>query len=106
MARADPIFGLVKASRTGDDAEVRRAVKVLAADERTANGMIMPDRLLAVLQMGKGRDSPSTPVPVQSSASPLIAKQTPVRRLGDVMPEPPIQAPVPTNHTSVRSSGP
>ena len=85
MARADLILGLVKASRTGDDAQVRRAVEALAADERAKNHTILADRLLAVLQMGNGRGRAPAPVPIRSSAGPLVAERTPARRLGDVI---------------------
>ena len=85
MARADLILGLVKASRAGDDDQVRRAVEALAADERAKNHTIFADRLLAVLQMGNGRTRPPASVPIRSSAGPLVAERTPARRLEDVI---------------------
>ena len=85
MARADLLLSLVKASRTGDDAQVRGAVEALAADERAKNHSILADRLLAVFQMGNGQGRPSVPLPVRSSAGPLVVERTPARRLGDMI---------------------
>ena len=45
MARADLILTLIKASRHGDDGQVRKAVEALAADERAKNHTIRADRL-------------------------------------------------------------
>ena len=42
MARADLILTLIKASRQGDDGQVRKAVEALAADERAKNHTIWP----------------------------------------------------------------
>ena len=50
MARADLILTLVKASRQGDDLQVRKAVEALAAEERAKNHTILADRLLAPLE--------------------------------------------------------
>ena len=47
MARADLILTLIKASRQGDDVQVRKAVEALAADERAKNHTILAVRLLA-----------------------------------------------------------
>ena len=85
MARADLILRLVKASRTGDDAQVRRSVEALAADERAKNHTIFADRLLALLNMDDGRRHQPAPIPLRSSAGPLVAEQTPARRLDDMI---------------------
>ena len=85
MARADLILRLVKASRTGDDAQVRRSVEALAADERAKNHTIFADRLLALLNMDDGRQRQPAPIPLRSSAGPLVAEQTPARRLDDMI---------------------
>ena len=55
MARADVNLTLIKASRQGDDVQVRKAVEALAADERAKNHTILADRLLAQLHAGNGR---------------------------------------------------
>ena len=85
MARADLILRLVKASRTGDDAQIRRSVEALAADERAKNHTVFADRLLALLNMDDGRRRQPAPIPIRSSAGPLVAEQTPARRLDDMI---------------------
>ena len=55
LARADLILTLIKASRQGNDLQVRKAVEALAADERAKNHTILADRLLAQLQSGNTR---------------------------------------------------
>ncbi|MCY4594816.1 MAG: ATP-binding protein [Bryobacterales bacterium] len=57
MARADLILSLVKASRQGDEAQVRKTVEALAANERAKNHTILADRLLAQLQVENGRSA-------------------------------------------------
>ena len=59
MARADLILTLIKASRQGNDLQVRKAVEAMAADERAKNHTILADRLLAQLQSGNGRHGAS-----------------------------------------------
>ena len=61
MARADLLLTLIKASRQGDDLQVRKAVEALAAEERAKNHTILADRLLAQLQSGNGRHERSAP---------------------------------------------
>lgn len=85
MARADLILRLVKASRTGDDAQVRRSVEALAAEERAKNHTIFADRLLALLNMDDGRRRQSAPIPIRSASGPLVSEQTPARRLDDMI---------------------
>ena len=61
MARADLILSLVKASRRGDERQVRKVVEALAAEERAKNHTIFADRLLAQLRNDDGgqfRQSP------------------------------------------------
>ena len=67
-ARADLILTLIKASRQGDDLQVRKAVEALAADERAKNHTILADRLLAQLQSGNGRHGRSAPLVSRSAA--------------------------------------
>ena len=62
MARADLILTLIKASRQGNDLQVRKAVEAMAADERAKNHTILADRLLAQLQSGNGRHRAADPV--------------------------------------------
>ena len=54
MARADLIRSLVKASRQGDDRQVRKAVEALAAEEHAKNHTIFADRLLTQLRNDAG----------------------------------------------------
>ena len=85
MARADLILTLIKASRQGDDLQVRKAVEALAADERAKNHTILADRLLAQLQSGNGRHGRSAPLLSRSAAGPLVAETVPARSLGDLI---------------------
>ena len=83
MARADLILNLVKASRQGNDVQVRKTVEALAANERAKNHTILADRLLAQLQIEKGRATNSVPV-TRASGIPLVAEPVPSRRLEDM----------------------
>lgn len=85
MARADLILKLIKASRRGDDGEVRKAVEALAADERAKNHTILADRMLAQLQTGNDRPVPPARLVGRSSTGPLVAEITPARRLEDLI---------------------
>ena len=85
MARADLILTLVKASRQGDDLQVRKAVEALAAEERAKNHTILADRLLAQLQSGNGRYAQqSTRLINHSASNPLVAETAPHRCLDDL----------------------
>lgn len=83
MARADLILNLVKASRQGNDAQVRKTVEALAANERAKNHTILADRLLAQLQIGNGHATNSIPV-TKLSGMPLVAETIPSRQLEDM----------------------
>ena len=85
MARADLILTLIKASRQGDDVQVRKAVEALAADERAKNHTILADRLLAQLQSGNGRHGRQTPLPSHSAGGPLVADTVPARSPSDLI---------------------
>ena len=85
MARADLILTLIKASRQGDELQVRKAVEAIAADERAKNHTILADRLLAQLQSDNGRHGRSAPLPSRSAAGPLVAETVPARSLGDLI---------------------
>ena len=85
MARADLILTLIKASRQGDDVQVRKAVEAHAADERAKNHTILADRLLAQLQSGNGRHGRQTPLLSRSAAGPLVADTVPSRSLSDLI---------------------
>lgn len=85
MARADLIVRLVKASRTGDQALIRKTVEALAADERAKNHNILADRLLAQLQVRNSREPQTRSLPSRSAAGPLVAESAPKRRLDDLI---------------------
>ena len=84
MARADLILNLVKASRQGDDAQVRKTVEALAANERAKNHTILADRLLAQLQVENGRTAKSLAV-TRPLEMPLVAEKVPCRRLDELI---------------------
>ena len=87
MARADLILTLVKASRQGDDLQVRKAVEALAAEERAKNHTILADRLLAQLQSGNGRYAQQSTRLINHAAAsnPLVAETAPHRCLDDLI---------------------
>ena len=85
MARSDLILKLIKASRQGDDFQVRKAVEALAADERAKNHTILADRLLAQLQVDYGRNGQSSLFPGRTAAGPLVTETAPVRSLEELI---------------------
>ncbi len=85
MARADLILTLIKASRQGDDLQLRKAVEALAAEERAKNHTILADRLLAQLQSDNGRRGQTAPLRSRSAPGPLVTETIPARCLGDLM---------------------
>ena len=85
MARADLILKLVKASRQGDDDQIRKTVEALAADERAKNHNILADRLLAQLQGERGRDRQPMPLSPRSAAGPCVIETVPQRRLDELL---------------------
>lgn len=84
MARADLILSLVRASRLGDEAQVRKTVEALAANERAKNHTVLADRLLAQLQVEKERNSNGNFPPI-STESALVTEKTPCRQLDDLI---------------------
>ena len=84
MARSDLILDLVRASRLGDDAQVRKTVEALAANERAKNHTILADRLLAQLQVGNGRNK-DTVSTTRLPDSPMVAEKIPRRQLNDLV---------------------
>ena len=84
MARADLILNLVRASRLGDEAQVRKTVEALAANERAKNHNILADRLLAQLQVEIARNANALPA-ARPSDTPLVAEKVPCRRLDDMV---------------------
>ena len=84
MARADLILNLVRASRLGDDAQVRKTVEALAANERAKSHTILADRLLAQLQVENGRPAKSIAM-ARPSETPLVAEKIPSRRLDELV---------------------
>ena len=62
MARADLILNLVKAGSSGDQAQFRKAVEALAADERAKHHAVLADRILGNLSFnGHGSRKPGAP---------------------------------------------
>ena len=51
MARADLILNLVKAGSSGDQAQFRKVVEALAADERAKHHAVLADRILGNLSL-------------------------------------------------------
>ena len=84
MARSDLILNLVKASRLGDEAQVRKTVEALAANERAKNHTILADRLLAQLQVENGRNVNAVST-IRTPETPLVAEKVPSRRLNELV---------------------
>ena len=92
MARADLILNLVKASRQGDDRQVRKAVEALAAEERAKNHTIFADRLLAQLRNDAGgRFQHTAPLAGRSGTGPLVAEIVPTRCVEDLILPPEVE---------------
>ena len=84
MARADLILSLVKASRQGDEAQVRKTVEALAADERAKKHTILADRLLAQLQAGNGRH-PGAGQAARLTDFRMVVEKNPTRQLDELV---------------------
>ncbi len=84
MARADLILNLVKASRQGNNEQVRKTVEALAANERAKNHTVLADRLLAQLQAGNGRSVNSAALERQSDSS-VVTEKIPNRRIDELI---------------------
>lgn len=84
MARADLILSLVKASRQGDEAQVRKTVEALAADERAKKHTILADRLLAQLQAGNGRH-PRAGQAARITDFRMVVEKNPTRQLDELV---------------------
>ncbi len=84
MARADLILSLVRASRQGDEAQVRKTVEALAADERAKKHTILADRLLAQLQAGNGRH-PRAGQAARITDFRMVVEKNPTRQLDELV---------------------
>ena len=80
MARADLLLKLVRASRQGDDEQVRKVVEAVAAEERTKNHKVLAERLLAQLQINNGRNRQMSPHAPPALAGPLLAETVDLSR--------------------------
>ncbi len=86
MARADLILNLVRAGARGDQAQFRKTVEALAADERAKNHGILADRLVALLrQDSNGRPKPLVQPSTRPLFGPLVAEVVPGRRVEDLI---------------------
>ena len=86
MARADLILNLVRAGVRGDQAQFRKTVEALAANERAKNHGILASRLLAQLQIeGNGRSRPPAHPSAGRLSGPLVAEVVPRIRVEDLI---------------------
>lgn len=85
MARADLLLNLVRAGVQGDQAQFRKTVEALAAEERAKNHNVLADKLLAQLQLNHGGSRPSASPHVKPLSGQLLTEIVPVRRLGDLI---------------------
>lgn len=84
MARADLLLKLVQAGSRGEQAQFRKTVEALAAEERAKKHTILADRLLAQMQpngyrVDRQASPPTTP------AGPLVTEVIPARDLRDMI---------------------
>ncbi len=88
MARADLILALVKAGSSGDQAQFRKAVEALAADERAKQHTVLADRIMGNLSLnGNGSRLPGTFGVVQKAplVGDLVFEMAPSRSLGELI---------------------
>lgn len=92
MARADLILNLVKAGIRGDQAQFRKTVEALAADEKAKKHGILADRLVAQLQQNSnGLQKTIPPASPKTFSGPLLAEIMPKKRLEDLIISPEIE---------------
>ena len=84
MARADLLLKLVQAGSRGEQAQFRKTVEALAAEERAKKHTILADRLLAQMQANGYRLDRSASPPT-TRAGPLVTEVMPVRDLEDMI---------------------
>ena len=84
MARADLLLKLVQAGSRGEQAQFRKTVEALAAEERAKKHTILADRLLAQMQANGYRLDRSASPPT-TRAGPLVTEVTPARDLEDMI---------------------
>lgn len=87
MSRADLILALIKAGFRGDQAQLRKTVEAMAAEERAKNHTILSDRLMAQIQETNGARSNgfSTSTSPRITGGPLFHEITPKRNLEDLI---------------------
>lgn len=86
MARADLILRLIRSGAHGDQAQLRKTVEALAAEERAKNHSILADRLIAQLESkNNGPNSSSASISLRPTSSPLVAEFIPKRRIEDLI---------------------
>lgn len=84
MARADLLLKLVQAGSRGEQAQFRKTVEALAAEERAKKHTILADRLLAQMQPNGYRgDWPTSPPTTR--AGPLVTEVVPARDVRDMI---------------------
>lgn len=80
MARSDLLVNLVKAGSRGDQAQFRRTVEAIAAEERAKNHNVLAERLTELLSNGNGlngiRGTHTADDQVQSLLSELIPRRS------------------------------
>ncbi len=91
MARADLLLKLVQAGSRGEQAQFRKTVEALAAEERAKRHTILADRLLAQLQTNGYRANLAKPLSAKN-AEPLVTEVIPARELRDVILPPEAEA--------------
>ena len=91
MARADLLLKLVQAGSRGEQAQFRKTVEALAAEERAKRHTILADRLLAQLQSNGYRANLAKSLPAKSAGH-LVTEVIPARELRDMILPPEAEA--------------
>lgn len=93
MARADLLLKLVRSGALGNQAQFRKVVEALAAEERAKNHTILADRLLAQLRLnGSERLKPPTISSIKTYPDHLVVELTPKKQLEDLILQPVTQS--------------
>ena len=85
MARADILLSIVKSAIGNDSLSLRKAVEVLAADERSKNHHILADRLTELLSVQNHQISKSPSAFIQNGTKDLVYEVIPEKRFSDLV---------------------
>lgn len=85
MARSDLLVNLVKAGSRGDQAQFRRTVEAIAAEERAKNHNVLAERLTELLSHGNGLNGIRGPHTADDQVQSLLSELIPRRSVRDLI---------------------